>query len=71
MYPLWQITLEEFSNLSNGLIDRKIPSFSMWGYEYVERGLLATNTPADLKENLARTVSVIVQEILLGEDWRP
>lgn len=68
VYPLWQITPEEFSNLSNGLIDRKIPSFSMWGYEYVQQGLLATNTPADLKENLARTVSVIVQEILLGED---
>jgi outer membrane protein len=68
VYPLWQISPEEFSNLSNGLIDRKIASFSMWGYEYVKQGLLATNTPADLRENLARTVSIIVQEILLGED---
>ena len=66
--PLWQISSKEFSSLSNGLISRKLPSFSMWGHEYVKQGLLATNTPADLKENLARTVSIIVQEILLGED---
>jgi outer membrane protein len=68
VYPLWQINPKVFGNLSNGLIDRKIPSFSMWGYEYVKQGLLATNTPADLNENLARTISIIVQEILLGED---
>lgn len=66
--PLWQISTKEFSNISNGLIARKLPSFSMWGYEYVKQGLLATNTPADLKNNLARTVSIIVQEILLGEE---
>jgi outer membrane protein len=66
--PLWQLTSKEFAKLSKGLIDRKLASFSMWGRNYVEQGIFATNMPSSILEHLARKVSIIVQEILLGED---
>ncbi len=66
--PLWQLDKKEFSALSQGLIQRQLPSFSMWDYRYVEQGLFATSMPENIQEHLARRVAVTVQEILLGED---
>ncbi len=66
--PLWQLTPEEFSQLTKNLIDRKLPSFAMWDHKYVQQGLFATNMPANTFEHLARKVAIIVQEIFLGED---
>ncbi len=66
--PLWQFTPKEFALLSQGLIQRRLPSFSMWEYDYVEQGLLATTMPEKTLEHLARRVSITTQEILLGEE---
>ncbi len=66
--PLWQLTTEEFFQLTKNLIDRKLPSFAMWDHKYVQQGLFATNMPENTFEHLARKVAIIVQEIFLGED---
>jgi outer membrane protein TolC len=66
--PLWRLSDDEFSLLSQGLIERRLPSFAMWDRRYVEQGIFAGNMPANLMEHLARRISVTVQEILLGED---
>lgn len=66
--PLWQLDATELKRLSQGLIQRRLPSFALWDYSYVEQGLFATTMPEHLHEQLARRVAVTVQEILLGED---
>ena len=66
--PLWRVSDDEFSRLSKGLIERKLPSFAMWDKRYVEQGVFAGNMPTNLLEHVARRISVTVQEILLGED---
>ena len=66
--PLWRLDNNEFTILSQGLIQRQLPSFSMWDFKYVKQGLFATSMPENIHEHLARRVAVTVQEILLGED---
>ncbi len=66
--PLWRISNDEFSRLSRGLVERKLPSFTMWDRRYVEQGIFAGNMPGNLLEHVARRISVTVQEILQGED---
>lgn len=65
--PLWQLTADEFEKLAQGMIARKLPSYSYWGREDVEQGILMSMTPADSLENNVRQVAVTVQDILLGE----
>lgn len=65
---LWRLSDDEFSRLSQGLIERKLPSFTMWDRRYVEMGIFAGNMQANLLEHIARRISVTVQEILQGED---
>lgn len=64
---LWQLSGEELSQLSKGLIERKIAGFAIANYDYVERGLFATTMPEKALDQLARQVAINVQEILLGE----
>ena len=66
--PLWRLSDDEFGRLSQGLIERKLPSFTMWDRRYVEQGIFAGNMQGNLLEHIARRISVTVQEILLGED---
>ena len=66
--PLWRMSSDEFNKLSQGLIERKLPSFATWDKKYVEQAIFAGNMPANLLEHAARRISVTVQEILLGED---
>ncbi len=66
--PLWQMGTKDIKLLSKYLIQRKLPSFSLWNFEYVKNGLLATTMPENTGEHLARRVAVTVQEILLGEE---
>jgi len=66
--PLYHFTGKEDARLIKGLIDRHLPSYSIWSRKQVENGLLAGETPKDLQENLARRTAVAVQDILLGED---
>ncbi len=66
--PLLRIPLQEFEALVQGLIDRKLPSFSLFGREEVERGLFASIGPETNTLRLARRVALNVHRILLGEN---
>ncbi|HEB69949.1 MAG TPA: hypothetical protein ENI88_10070 [Desulfobulbus sp.] len=65
--PLYHLTAQEDKRLIKGLIDRHLPSFSIWSRKQVANGLLAGEIPKDLEDNLARRTAVAVQDILLGE----
>lgn len=66
--PLLRIPLQEFDALVQGFMDRKLPSFSLFGREEVERGLLASISPETNTLRLARRVALNVHRILLGEN---
>ncbi|MDT7043119.1 TolC family protein [Candidatus Nitronereus thalassa] len=66
--PLLRLPLSEFQALTQGLVERKLPSFSLFGREEVEYGLLASIAPETNTLRLARRVALNVHRILLGED---
>jgi outer membrane protein len=66
--PLVRFTPEEFDKLTNGLMERRLPSFSLWGRSEVEQGVLAAVSPKSDITRLARRVALNVQRILIGED---
>ncbi len=66
--PLLQLGPGEFELLVDGLIERRLPSFSMWGRSEVERGLMSA-LALDLDyQRISRRIALNVQRILLGED---
>ena len=65
---LYHMTVDEQELLIKGLIDRRLPSYSLSNRELVKEGILAGDVPADMKEKLARRTAVSVQDILLGEE---
>ncbi len=65
--PLYHLSRDERKTLIKGLIDRQLPSYSIWNRQQVADGLLAGDMPADMEEKLARRTAVSVQDILLGE----
>lgn len=65
--PLVTLADQEFDKLVQGLIDRKLPSFSLRGAVEVDRGLLATLHPAADHVRVARRVALYIQRILAGE----
>ena len=65
--PLYHLSAAEYEQLTKGIIERKLPSYSIWSRKQVENGLLAGDAPGELEENLARRSAVTVQDILLGE----
>ncbi len=66
--PLLRLPLREFEALVQGLIVRKLPSFSLFGREEVRRGLLASISQEANTLRIARRVAINVHRILLGED---
>jgi hypothetical protein len=66
--PLQQLVPGEFQRLAEGLIARRLPSFSFWGRSEVERGLLLSLARDTNISRLARRVALNVQRTLLGED---
>ena len=66
--PLPQLPSSEFARLVQGLIARRVPTFSWVGRSEVDRGLLASlYLDTDLRR-LARRAGLHVQRILAGED---
>ncbi|MDH3689924.1 MAG: TolC family protein [Gammaproteobacteria bacterium] len=67
--PLQRFSQLEFNKLIDGLIARRLPSFSLLGRQDVERGILASASPdtSDAKK-LARRIALNVQRILFGDD---
>jgi len=66
--PLSRFSDNDLETLANALKARKLPSFSFWGRQEVELGLLASMAADDDGQRLARRVALNVQRIMLGED---
>ncbi len=65
--PLMRLSEASFQRLVNGLIEKKLPSYSLWGRKEVEAGLLASATPQSDEIRMARRIALNVNQILLGE----
>ncbi len=65
--PLLHLSASEFDRLVQGLIERKLPSFSLMGRIEVERGLMLSMNP-EIFSRVSRRVALNVQQILLGRD---
>jgi outer membrane protein len=57
----------EFRKLADGLIERRLPSFSYFGEFDVKRGIMAAANP-DIFPRIARRIALHVQRIISGED---
>jgi len=66
--PLFRLTDSEWQRLVAGLIERKLPSFSLLGRSEVERGVMASMRPEADELRTARRVGLNIQRILFGED---
>lgn len=65
--PLLTLAAGEFDELVAGLIERDLPSYSVWGPSEVERGVLVTLTPDTFLDRLARRIAINAQRVVLGE----
>ncbi len=65
--PLLQLSRTDFDRLVKALIDRKLPSFSLWGRREVERGLLAGLALERDWDRITRRIALNLQRILRGE----
>lgn len=65
--PLLHLPSEDHDRLVSGLIERRLPSFSLLGRYEVERGLLATQN-IDFFPRVTRRVALNMQQIMLGDD---
>jgi outer membrane protein TolC len=66
--PQFQLSEDDFQNLVQGLIDRRLPSFSWFGRPEVVEGILAGQRPERFPQRIARRVALNIQAILLGAD---
>ena len=66
--PLLHLTDAERQRLIDGLKERRLPSFSMFGVSEVAQGVLAGQRDQAFYNRLARRIALNVQRILLGED---
>ncbi len=66
--PLPHIPPEAFQRLIDGLIAKRLPSFSLWGRSEVEQGLLFSLARSTNMLRLARRVALNMQRALFGED---
>ena len=65
--PLPRLGQADFERLAQGLIARRLPSFSSTGKIDVVAGILATVGPEDETRRRARRVALNIQRVLLGE----
>ena len=66
--PLIKMGEAEFVNLTEGLKQRTLPSFSMHGRDEVELGIFAALAPKSDINRMARRVAINVLSVLTGED---
>ncbi len=66
--PQFQLSDTEWRGLIQGLIDRRLPSFSWFGRPDVQDGILAGQRSERFPQRIARRVALNIQAILLGED---
>jgi outer membrane protein len=66
--PLLHLSADEQDRLIKGLIECKLPSFSLRGRWDVERGVFAGLSTEETFPRLARRTALNIQRILLGEE---
>lgn len=66
--PLLHLSDADFKQLSDGFIQRRLPSFSLLGEGEVRAGMLAGIRPQADWQRMARRVALNAQRALLGED---
>jgi outer membrane protein TolC len=66
--PLERLPLADFDRLLQGLIDRKLPTFSLMGHAEVERGVMAGLRSKTEMTRLTRRAALNIQRVLGGED---
>jgi len=66
--PLHRMSSPEFDRLVAGLLERRLPSFSLLGRDEVEAGIMAGVRPQTDFSRMARRIALNVQRILQGED---
>ncbi len=64
--PLPRQSSADLDRLIRGLIDRRLPTFSVEGRREVERGVLASMGPLDETIRRARRVAINIQNVLQG-----
>ncbi|WP_420422030.1 TolC family protein [Simkania sp.] len=64
--PTWRMSDEQFQKLINGVNDRYLPSFSLYGELEVQAGVLMTMTPKEEILRAARRIALDAQELLLS-----
>ena len=64
---LARLSEKAVDRLIDGLIRRRLPSFSLMGPELVRRGMLVTNGQEDEIQRLARRNALAMQAVMLGE----
>jgi outer membrane protein TolC len=66
--PLLRMSTQEFDKLVAGLIERRLPTFSLLGEVEVRRGVMGgLRTQSDL-DRVARRIALNVQRVLAGEE---
>ncbi len=65
--PTMHLPAREFADLVQGLIQRRLPSFSLMGESEVRQGIMAGANP-DVMPRLVRKIALHVQRILGGQD---
>ena len=69
--PLSQYSRQQVKELAEGLISRKLPSYTFAGEQGVEDGLLVTtNQMSQARSQMARRTAINIQRILLGTNAR-
>lgn len=66
--PTWRMSDAQFEVLIEGVNARFLPSFSLYGEQEVEAGVLMTMTPKEEITRSARRVALDAQELLLSGD---
>ncbi len=66
VWPLFQFSAGEYLRLIDGLIERRLPTFSGLGGGDVEAGMLASAASPEFFTRLGRRIALNVQQILLG-----
>ena len=67
LQPILHLPPREFDKLVRGLIERRLPSFSLLGESEVRQGIMAGANP-DFIPRLARRIALHLQRIAAGED---
>ena len=64
---LFRLDGEALERLVQGLIDRRLPSYSFDGDSLVRQGIMVADSPSSDSQRLARRASLAIQAVALGE----